>query len=148
LTAASGGALAFYRFAATATYHPIDDTRVLNHSYKNIFDSSKDITTQIDNLSVDQAKTEMVHNADLLLLDILEIQEWVDKGSITGAKHAPRGMLEFCADPNSPYGREWFQQDRRTVVFCAGGWRSVLAVKALEEMGFSHVAHLQLGFGG
>jgi len=115
---------------------------------KNIFDSLKDITARIDNLTVAQLKTEMAENSDLLLLDIREIQELVDKGSIAGAKHAPRGMLEFWADPNSPYGRDWFREDRRTVVFCAGGGRSVLAVKSLEDMGFSNVAHLQPGFGG
>jgi len=115
---------------------------------KNIFDSLKEITAHIDNLSVEQLKAEMAENSDLLLLDIREIQELVDKGSIAGAKHVPRGMLEFWADPNSPYGRDWFREERRTVVFCAGGGRSVLAVKALEDMGFSNVAQLQPGFGG
>ncbi|MFT5578066.1 MAG: rhodanese-related sulfurtransferase [Paraglaciecola psychrophila] len=115
---------------------------------KNIFDSLKEITANIDNITVDQLKAEMANNSNLLLLDIRELQELVDKGSIAGAKHAPRGMLEFWADPSSPYSRDWFQEDRRTVVFCAGGGRSVLAVKALEGMGFSNVAQLQPGFGG
>ena len=64
------------------------------------------------------------------------------------SKHIPRGMLEFWASPASPYYRDYFQEDRRTIVFCAGGGRSVLAVKALKEMGFNNVAHLEPGFGG
>ena len=57
-------------------------------------------------------------------------------------------MMEFWASPASPYYRDYFQQDRRTVVFCAGGGRSVLAVKSLQAMGFENVAHLEAGFSG
>ena len=55
-------------------------------------------------------------------------------------------MLEFWADPTGPYGRDWFREDRRAVLFCAGGDRSVLATKALLDMGFKSVAHLEAGF--
>ena len=75
--------------------------------------------------------------------DIREIQEQVDLGTIPGARHAPRGMLEFWADPGGPYYRDWFEEDRRTVLFCAAGGRSALAVAALADMGFSNVAHLE-----
>ena len=85
-------------------------------------------------------------NPGLLLLDIREIQERVDLGTIPGAKHAPRGMLEFWADPKSPYYRDWFQEEHRTVLFCAGGARSALAARALLDMGFRDVAHLEGGF--
>ena len=102
----------------------------------------------IENLSVEDLRRELEARNDLLLLDIREIQEQVDLGTIPGAKHAPRGMLEFWADPASPYHREWFQQDRRTVLFCAAGGRSALAVKALQDMGFANVAHLESGFNG
>jgi rhodanese-related sulfurtransferase len=57
-------------------------------------------------------------------------------------------MLEFWASPASPYYRDYFQADRRTVVFCAGGGRSVLAVQSLTNMGFRNVAHLEAGFSG
>ena len=80
--------------------------------------------------------------------DLREIQELVEKGTIPGAKHVPRGMLEFWADPASPYGRDYFGENKRTIVFCAGGGRSVYAVKALEDMGYTNVAHLSSGFGG
>ena len=90
----------------------------------------------------------MADNQDLLLIDIREIQETIDLGTIPGAIHCARGMLEFWASPASPYYRDYFQEDRRTVVFCAGGGRSVFATKALREMGFTDVAHLEPGFGG
>jgi rhodanese-related sulfurtransferase len=115
---------------------------------KNVFAAIAEAKKSIENLSVEDLKRERASNRDLLLLDIRELQERVDLGTIPDAKHAPRGMLEFWADPSSPYARDWFGEDRRTVVFCAGGGRSVLAVQALEEMGFRNVAHLEAGFGG
>ena len=115
---------------------------------KNIFKEVEAAKAQIENLSVQDLKSELAAHPDLLLLDIREIQERVDLGSIPGSTHVPRGMLEFWADPKSPYFRDYFQEHRRTVLLCAGGGRSVLAVNALENMGFSDVAHLEAGFGG
>ena len=115
---------------------------------KNIFEAIQREKANIENLSVDELKLAMAEDPDLLLLDIREIQERVDLGTIPGSVHVPRGMLEFWADPSSPYFRDYFEEDRRTVVFCAGGGRSVLAVKALKDMGFADVAHLEPGFGG
>ncbi len=114
----------------------------------NIFELAEKEKADIENLSVDQLKAEMASNKDLLLIDIREIQETIDLGTIPGAIHCARGMLEFWASPASPYYRDYFQEDRRTVVFCAGGGRSVFATKALEGMGFTDVAHLEPGFGG
>lgn len=115
---------------------------------KDIFAETTDLKKNIENLSVDDLKQEMADNEDLLLLDLREIQELVDLGTIPGAIHCPRGMMEFWASPASPYYRDYFQEDRRTVVFCAGGGRSVLATKALKDMGFKNVAHLDPGFTG
>lgn len=114
---------------------------------RSIFAAVEAAKAAIENLSVADLKRELT-NPDTLLLDIREVQEQVDLGTIPGAKHAPRGMLEFWADPASPYHREWFQEDRRTVLFCAAGGRSALAAKALADMGFTNVAHLELGFAG
>ena len=114
----------------------------------NIFELAEKEKADIENLSVDQLKAEMADNKDLLLIDIREIQETIDLGTIPGAIHCARGMLEFWASPASPYYRDYFQEDRRTVVFCAGGGRSVFATKALREMGFTDVAHLEPSFGG
>ena len=95
----------------------------------NIFELAEKEKADIENLSVDQLKAEMADNKDLLLIDIREIQETIDLGTIPGAIHCARGMLEFWASPASPYYRDYFQEDRRTVVFCAGGGRSVLQPK-------------------
>jgi rhodanese-related sulfurtransferase len=114
---------------------------------RNVFEHVKELSASIDNLEVDDLKAELA-GGDVLLLDLREIQELVDQGTIPGAKHCPRGMMEFWADQESPYGRDWFEEDKRTIVFCAGGGRSVYAVKALEDMGYKNVAHLSSGFGG
>ena len=114
---------------------------------RNIFGIVEDLKADIENLSVEDLKAELgVPN--LLLADIREIQERVDLGTIPGSKHVPRGMLEFWADPESPYYRDWFDENRRIVLFCAGGGRSALAAKALMDMGFKDVAHLEPGFAG
>ena len=115
---------------------------------KPIFDSVDEAKQHLENLSVEDLKREMAENPDLLVVDIREIQERVDLGTVPGSVHAPRGMLEFWADPSSEYYRDWFREDRRTVLFCAGGGRSVLATQALLDMGFQSVAHLEPGFGG
>ena len=117
---------------------------------KPIFDLVEEVKDDIENLSVEELKAELDEPdaPDILVADIREIQERVDLGTIPGAKHVPRGMLEFWADPQSPYYRDWFQEDRRIVLFCAGGGRSALAAKALTDMGFSDVAHLEPGFSG
>lgn len=115
---------------------------------KEIFAVVEEVKKDIENLSIDDLKAEL-DDPNLLLADIREIQERVDLGTIPGAKHVPRGMLEFWADPLSPYYRGWFDaEDKRIVLFCAGGGRSALAAKALGEMGFTNVAHLEPGFTG
>jgi len=115
---------------------------------KSIFEDVERAKAGIENLSVEQLRKEIESDPDLLIVDLRELQERVDLGTIAGSVHAPRGMLEFWADPQSPYYHDWFREDRRTVVFCAGGARSALAASALLGMGFTNVAHLELGFGG
>ena len=115
---------------------------------KEIFAEVEEIKKSIENLGLEELKAELSANPDVLLLDIREIQERVDLGTIPGAKHGPRGKLEFWADPKSPYYRDWFQEDRRTILFCAGGGRSALAAKAMIDMGFTNVAHFDPGFTG
>ena len=115
---------------------------------RNVFAYAKKLEAEIENIGVDDLRRELASGDDLLLVDIREIQERVDKGTIPGSRHAPRGMLEFWADPASPYFRDWFTEDRRTILFCAGGGRSVYATKALNDMGFTNVANFSPGFGG
>ena len=117
-------------------------------SIKPIFELVDETKRDLENLSIEQLKNEMAKRHDLLLIDIRELQENVDLGTIPGARHAPRGMLEFWADPASPYYRDYFAEDSRIVLFCAGGGRSALAAKALTDMGYPDVAHLAVGFNG
>lgn len=85
---------------------------------------------------------------DLVIVDIRDIRERTRSGFIPGSIHAPRGMLEFWVDPDSPYHRDVFAQpDKRFVFHCASGWRSALAVATLQDMGFA-AAHLREGFSG
>jgi rhodanese-related sulfurtransferase len=100
---------------------------------------------QVENLTVEQVAAEISSN-DLLLVDIREPQERRDKGSIPGAVSAPRGMLEFWADPSTPYHRDEFDPGRRTILYCASGGRSALAARTLGELGYRGVAHLDGGF--
>lgn len=99
---------------------------------------------QIEIVSVDEATTAVANGA--LLVDVRDIRELEREGRIPGAVHAPRGMLEFWVDPDSPYHREVLSSADRLILFCNLGWRSALAAKALQDMGLANVAHLEGGF--
>ena len=83
---------------------------------------------------------------DAILIDIRDIRELQRDGRIEGAFHAPRGMLEFWADPDSPYHKEIFATKGEIVLFCASSWRSALAAKTLQDMGFSNIRDMDGGF--
>lgn len=81
------------------------------------------------------------------LVDIRDPRELERGGTLPGALLAPRGMLEFWVDPDSPYYKPAFGDEAKEyVLFCGAGWRSALAAKALQEMGMSNVAHMDGGF--
>jgi rhodanese-related sulfurtransferase len=100
---------------------------------------------RIENLTVDQAAGEL-DREEALLVDLREPGERAQHGAIPGAVHAPRGMLEFYADPTSPYHRPEFDPGRRVVLHCGSGGRSALAADTLQQMGYANVAHLDGGF--
>ncbi|MGA8216946.1 MAG: rhodanese-like domain-containing protein, partial [Solirubrobacterales bacterium] len=87
---------------------------------------------------------EEIGRGEALLVDVREPGETAD-GIIPGATLAPRGMLEFHADPETPYHLDAFDRDRRVIVYCAAGSRSALGAAALQELGYRDVAHLQGG---
>ena len=89
---------------------------------------------------------EMSKSDDVVLVDIRDIRELDRMGRIDGAIHAPRGMLEFWVDPESPYHKEVFSSGKTFVFFCAAGWRSALATKAVQDMGLEPVMHIAGGF--
>ena len=84
---------------------------------------------------------------DVVLVDIRDIRELWRDGTIPGAQHMPRGMLEFWVDPESPYHREIFTSGKKFIFYCAGGLRSALAAKAVHDMGLARVAHMRGGYG-
>ncbi len=100
---------------------------------------------RIENLSVNEVASE-VEGGDAVLIDLREPGERAQFGAIPGAVHAPRGMLEFLADPASPYHRAEFDPGRRVILHCASGGRSALAADTLRQMGYGNVAHLDGGF--
>lgn len=79
-------------------------------------------------------------------VDLRDIRELWREGAIRGAVHAPRGMLEFWVDPESPYHRDLFASGNKFVFFCAGGLRSALATQAVQNMGMTPVAHIAGGY--
>jgi rhodanese-related sulfurtransferase len=89
----------------------------------------------------------LVGHDDIVLVDLRDPRELEREGKMPGAFHCPRGMLEFWIDPESPYHKPVFAQDKKFVFFCAGGWRSALAAKTAQDMGLSPVAHIKGGFG-
>jgi rhodanese-related sulfurtransferase len=99
---------------------------------------------RVTNLTVDDVAAEL-EAGDPLIVDIREPAEREQHGSIPGAIAAPRGMLEFYADPTSPYHLPELDPSRRVILHCAAGGRSALAADTLQQMGYSDVAHLDGG---
>jgi rhodanese-related sulfurtransferase len=101
---------------------------------------------EIETLAVDEA-IGLHGRDDVVLVDIRDIRELQRDGRVPGAFHCPRGMLEFWIDPESPYHKDVFAQDKTFVFFCAGGLRSALAAQTAQRMGLKPVAHIKGGFG-
>ena len=99
---------------------------------------------RIEHLSPSTVATEL-ESGDVLLVDLREAEERAQHGGIRGAIHAPRGMLEFYADPMSAYHQSPFDPSRRTILYCASGGRSALAADLLQLLGYTRVAHLDGG---
>lgn len=100
---------------------------------------------QIRTVTQDEAKKKL-EDANVVFVDIRDVRELERDGMIPGAFHAPRGMLEFWVDPDSPYYKDVFGSGKEFVFYCASAWRSALATKAVQDMGLGPVAHLEGGF--
>ena len=112
--------------------------------------SSKELVDKA-NESIKVMSPEQVKNAydkgEITLIDVRDIRELWNEGTIKDSIHIPRGMLEFWLDPQSSYYQEKKIGDIKNIVlFCALGFRSALATKALKEMGFDNVANAYGGF--
>jgi rhodanese-related sulfurtransferase len=99
----------------------------------------------IRTLSLEEARAKHA-SSDTVFVDIRDKQELEREGMIPGAFHAPRGMLEFWVDPESPYYKGIFGSGKEFVFYCGSGWRSSLATAALQDMGLRPVSHLGGGF--
>lgn len=101
---------------------------------------------QVKTYSVAQVRARM-GAPDLQVVDIRDIRELQAEGTVPGSFHAPRGMLEFWVDPESPYFKKVFAEGgKEFVLFCGAGWRSALAARTLQDMGMQNVAHIDGGF--
>lgn len=113
-------------------------------------------TTAAEMVATARARIEEIAAADAVALvddpsvqivDLRDPRERQRSGFIPGSFHCPRGMLEFWVDPDSPYFKEVFAEDKKFVFHCASGWRSALSVATLNDMGFD-AAHITEGFTG
>ena len=111
---------------------------------KGAMDLVREAKQNVEKLAPEQVAGE-VESGDAILVDLREPQERQGTGVIPGAISAPRGMLEFYADPSLPYHKKEFDRDRRIILHCASGGRSALAAATLQEMGYTNVAHLEGG---
>jgi rhodanese-related sulfurtransferase len=100
---------------------------------------------EIEAVSPDQAAA-LLEDDGTIFVDLRDPREVEQNGRIPGAKHCPRGMLEFWIDPESPYHKPYFASGKSFVFFCAGGWRSALATKTAQDMGLAPVKHILGGF--
>jgi rhodanese-related sulfurtransferase len=100
----------------------------------------------VETLTVDQAIAEH-GSGNVVFVDLRDPRELDREGRMPGAFACTRGMLEFWIDPESPYHKPIFAEDKRFIFFCAGGWRSALAARTANEMGLENVAHVEGGFG-
>src|ERR1041385_2368089 len=118
--------------------------QTITKGFREMLDAAE---RDVETLSVEEAR-KLYGRDDVLLVDLRDPREREREGKIPGAFHCPRGMLEFWIDPESPYAKPQFQEDRKFVFFCAGGWRSALAAQTAQKMGLKPVAHIRGGFGG
>lgn len=115
---------------------------------QNITRSAKDMVAEAEASvrTLDIGDALALHGRDdVVFIDLRDIREVAKTGRIKGARHVPRGMLEFWIDPESAYHKPFFSEDRTFVFYCAGGLRSALAARTAQEMGLKPVAHLRGG---
>ena len=116
--------------------------QTIRRGYKSLLEQAND---EIETLSAAEA-IEAAKRDDVVIVDIRDPREIEREGRIPGAFACTRGMLEFWIDPDSPYAKAIFQQDKKFIFHCAGGMRSALAAKTAQDMGLKPVAHMGGGF--
>ena len=115
----------------------------LKRGYKALLDEA---LAEVKTISASDARARLGDD-DVVFVDLRDIRELEREGRIEGAFHMPRGMIEFWIDPESPYFKKVFAEDKTFIFFCAAGWRSALTVKTVQDMGFDKAVHMDGGFG-
>lgn len=101
---------------------------------------------EVKTYSVAEARAKQA-DPNVQFVDVRDVRELEREGIIPGAFSAPRGMIEFWIDPDSPYFKPVFGENKEFIFFCAAGWRSALTTKTVQDMGLTPVAHIEGGFG-
>jgi rhodanese-related sulfurtransferase len=112
---------------------------------KTVKELVAEASAEIQTISASDA-VRLKDDPEVVLVDLRDIRELNRDGKVPGAFHAPRGMLEFWVDPESPYYKEVFGSGKKFVFFCAGGMRSALAAQTVQRMGLEPVCHIEGGF--
>jgi rhodanese-related sulfurtransferase len=116
--------------------------QTITRGYKTLLEEAN---AKVETIPASDA-IQLLNSGDVVFVDLRDPRELEREGRMPGAFHCPRGMLEFWIDPDSPYHKKVFAQDKQFVFFCAGGWRSALSAATAKDMGLKPVAHLGGGF--
>lgn len=119
--------------AASALALPSD----MGKSVKELVEAANQV---VPHISADEAKQKIANGA--LVVDVRDAAEVTSSGKVAGAVHVPRGMVEFRADPDTPYYDENFVKDKPVILYCASGGRAALSGRALKEMGYDEVYNM------
>jgi len=114
----------------------------LKRGYKALLEAAE---REIRTLTVDEARA-LCGRDDVQFVDLRDPRELQREGKVPGSFHAPRGMLEFWVDPESPYFKDVFTPGKTFVFYCQSGWRSALATQTVQQMGLPNVCHIGGGY--
>ena len=133
--------VSIYKISVSYNSTMRNEMRTLKTSVAELVKAAR---ARIDEVETDDALA-MLDDPSVVFIDIRDVRERQRSGFIPGSFHCPRGMAEFWVDPQSPYFKDVFAEDKTFVFHCASGWRSALTVATLQDMGFE-AAHLKEGF--
>ncbi len=114
----------------------------MKKGFRQLVDEAK---ARITTIGLDEAKRRHGRD-DVVFVDLRDVRELEREGTIPGAFHCPRGMLEFWIDPDSPYHKDVFASGKEFVFYCNGAWRSALATDVAQQMGLPRVVEMDGGF--
>lgn len=116
----------------------------MKKGYKQLLDEAN---AEVTAIAPAEAMPLLGKKDEVIFVDLRDPRELERDGKIPGAFHCPRGMLEFWIDPESPYHKPVFAENKKLLFYCGSGWRSALSAKTAQDMGLENVVHLEGGFG-